>query len=192
MAALAQAGPPRPVPGSRRQVAPQPRPRPAACASSRGSRADGSEHQARRWGQSWTLTAGITPLINSVSCKARTYELAPNSAVTMCYVSSRIFWAARYSLPKRVLYFSQRSQLSFIPLIQRFQRVREIFLFDSRAWISTGRDIKTEQGEFGYVALMQSDNWAVWSNIAKLTVSSIEFIYILCVGNLVQCYRILL
>ena len=52
-----------------------------------------------------------------------------------------------------------RSQLSLIPLIQDFQRVGEILLFDFRAWIPTVRDIKTEQGEFGYVALMQSDNY---------------------------------
>lgn len=48
--------------------------------------------------------------------------------------------------------------MSFIPLIQHVQRVGDIFLFDSRAWIPVGRDITPEQGESGYVALMQSDN----------------------------------
>lgn len=79
-------------------------------------------------------------------------------ALTMCCVSTHGFLTVSKILPKYVLFCSQRSELSLIPLIQDFQRAGENFLFDSRAWIPTGRDIKTEQGEFGYVGLIQSDN----------------------------------
>jgi len=86
-----------------------------------------------------------------------TSQAGPNSTSAMYCVSLHSSLTVSETLPKCVLFCSQRSQLSLIPLIQDFQRGGEIFFLDSRAWIPTRRRIETPQ-EFGYVVLMQSDN----------------------------------
>lgn len=137
------------------------------------------------WDWIWTLTSRVTTAMQlQMKFEVWTSQVCPNFTLTMCCVSSHSFLTVNEIWPECVLFYSHRSELSLIPLIQDFQRDEEILLFDSRVWIPSGRDIKTEQGEFGYVVFMQSDNWAVWSSVAKLTVSSIKFIYIFCIVNL--------
>lgn len=108
-------------------------------------------------GTEWALAPEIALIQLQMEFEIWVYGLAL-TLLTMCCISSDGFLTGSKILPKCVLFCSLRSEMSFIPLIQHIQRLEDIFLFDSRAWIPMGRDITPEQGEFGYVALMQTDN----------------------------------